>query len=73
MALLKEIFKTYELSKAETRVAELIVTTGGSNKAIAEELCVTEGAIKFHVTSIFKKTGVKQRAQLIRKIMEQTI
>lgn len=52
------------LSNREQEVA-LKVTTGASNKVIAADLFVTEKTIKFHLTNIYKKMGVKSRAQLI--------
>ena len=41
-----------------------------SNKAIAKELYITEITVKKHVSSILKKFQVKNRTQLIKRIME---
>ena len=54
------------MTPAELVVYELVLT-GKSNAAIAAELGLMEKTIKFHLTSIFKKNGVKSRAQLINK------
>lgn len=54
----------YDFSPAERAVADLILQ-GMKNKKAAEILFVSENTIKFHLTSIFKKTGTKQRAEFI--------
>lgn len=51
-------------SPAEDRVFAL-VADGFTNRKIAEDLMVTEKTVKFHLNRIFKKTGVKNRAELI--------
>lgn len=43
-----------------------------SNKAIAKELYITEVTVKKHVSSVLKKFQVKNRTQLIKRIMEIT-
>lgn len=53
-----------ELTKYQTNVLNLIVT-GKSNKAVATELGICEKTVKFHLTNIYKFTGVKSRAELI--------
>lgn len=57
----------YNLSRREMEVVEA-VAKGQSNKEVAHELFVTEKTIKFHLTNIFKKAGVKSRSQLIVKL-----
>ena len=56
-----------ELSNAERLVAELVVK-GHSNKEVAAALFVTEKTVKFHLTNIYKKMGVKSRYELIGKV-----
>lgn len=51
------------LSKRELEVATW-ASRGLSNKDIAIQLCVTEKAIKFHLTNIYKKTPYKNRYAL---------
>lgn len=53
-----------DLSDREKEVAQLI-TEGLSNYEIAEKLFVTENTVKFHITSIYGKLGIRSRAQLI--------
>lgn len=43
---------------------------GRSNKAIADQLEVTEGAVKSTLQSLFEKTNVRTRAQLVRIALE---
>lgn len=52
------------LSRAETDVYNK-VRLGKNNKQIADELFVTEKTVKFHLTNIYQKLGVKSRAELI--------
>lgn len=57
----------YKLSPREAEVAYL-VGQGWTNQDIAQFMCVTIQAIKFHVTNIFKKCKVTNRKDLIRLI-----
>lgn len=52
------------LSSAEIRVKDLVVR-GRSNIEASKELNVSEKTVKFHLTNIFKKSGVSSRAELI--------
>lgn len=61
---LKEALMQKGLSHREADVA-LLVSKGSSNKDAASALFVTEKTIKFHLTNIYKKMGVKSRSQLI--------
>ncbi|MBL7544292.1 MAG: helix-turn-helix transcriptional regulator [Bdellovibrionaceae bacterium] len=51
-------------SKAENSVVTYIMN-GLPNKEIADLLCVSEKTIKFHITNIYKKAGVRSRAEFI--------
>lgn len=55
-----------KLHPAEQRVYDLVVR-GLSNKQVGEKLFITEKSVKFHLTSIYKFHGVKQRAELLVK------
>jgi len=61
---LRNILVMKGLTNREAEVATL-VTTGLSNKEIANQLFVTEKTIKFHLVNIYKKMNLKSRAQLI--------
>ncbi len=62
--MLREILIQKGLSHREAEVAEHLVQ-GLSNKEIGNQLFVTEKTIKFHLTNIYKKLGLKSRSQLI--------
>ena len=65
---LRNIFIQKGLSNRESEVAEL-VTHGLSNEDIGNKLFVSEAAVKFHLTNIYKKLVLKSRAQLIVKFL----
>lgn len=60
----------HQFSKRERELTELVVGEL-SNKEIAERLGITERTVKFHLTQIYKKLGLKNRKQLIEIIMNQ--
>ncbi len=43
-----------------------VVAAGLSNRAISEQLWVTEHTVKFHLTNIFRKTGTANRTEAAR-------
>jgi len=51
------------LTPSEQKVIEHLLK-GSSNKQIAKKLQITERTVKAHLTSIFRKTGVKDRLHL---------
>jgi len=53
-----------ELTSRELEICEMIAK-GFSSKQIAKLLFLSEGTIKNHVTAIYEKTGIKNRAQLV--------
>lgn len=52
-----------ELTKTEKKVLEA-VRQGYMARDIAQQFCVSEKAIKFHKTNLFKKYGVKSSKEL---------
>lgn len=58
------------LTQRETQVLELIAT-GQANKQIAISLDISEHTVKFHVSSIFSKIGANNRAEAVRKAIQQ--
>ena len=54
------------LTKTEKAVAAQLVK-GLSNKEIGKRLFVQEKTVKFHLTSIYRKVGVRSRAEYIAK------
>ena len=59
-----DIYSKYSLSEREKLIVEKLVE-GASNKEIAEKLYVAENTVKKQISSIYKKTGVKSRYELI--------
>jgi two-component system, NarL family, nitrate/nitrite response regulator NarL len=53
-----------ELTTAETRVVELVVT-GARNKEIADQLRLSESTVKNHLHSIYLKLNLESRRQLV--------
>jgi len=56
--------KRGNLTKREVRVLKL-VASGKTNKEIAKKLFVSEKTVKNHLNHVFKKLGVKNRAQAV--------
>jgi DNA-binding CsgD family transcriptional regulator len=59
-----------ELTATERRVADLIAT-GATNRDAAAELFVSVRTIETHVASIYRKLGVRTRAELARRLAGQ--
>jgi DNA-binding CsgD family transcriptional regulator len=57
------------LSPREREVLAL-VAAGHSTPAIAEQLGITAGTVKAHVTSIYKKIRVRNRVQAARYYLD---
>jgi len=58
------------LTVRERQIARLL-GQGASNKAIAEQLGITERTVKAHLTAIFRKAGVRDRMQLALLVNRQ--
>ena len=56
--------KEYLLTERELKVLTLMVE-GQSNTRIAEQLIVSPSTVRFHVSSIFSKLGVSNRAEAV--------
>jgi LuxR family maltose regulon positive regulatory protein len=57
------------LSKTEKMVMDLIYS-GNSNEKIAMKMDISLSTVKFHVSNIYKKLGVKKRNQAVKKVAE---
>ncbi|MFB4167727.1 LuxR C-terminal-related transcriptional regulator [Virgibacillus sp. JSM 102003] len=60
---------TFSLTEREVDIVKLVLEEKG-NAAIAKELFVAEITVKKHITRIFKKMEVKNRSQLVKRVME---
>lgn len=70
MAIKKGRFSA--LTEREQQVAHL-VSEGLSNKAIGQRLNVSEGTVKLHVHSIYKKLAVPGRIALAALVIKKMI
>jgi len=59
-----------ELTAVERRVAEL-VAEGGTNRDVASQVFVTVKTVEFHLRNIFRKLGIRSRAELARQVGEK--
>jgi len=57
----------YKISTRERDVVELVIL-GNSNNVIGEKLFISEKTVENHLTSILRKTGLKNRIELFRLI-----
>lgn len=60
------------LTSRENEIMRLM-TGGYSNREIAEALCLSEGTVKNHVSSILSKLGVRDRTRAVLKAIEKGI
>ncbi len=64
------LFQKYKLTQREQEVARLICS-GKSSKDIENELFLSPHTIKEYIYRIYKKTGVKNRVQMVNLFREQ--
>ncbi len=57
----------FGLTERKTEILNLLVR-GDSNREIAEQLGLTEGTVKVHITCIFKALGVGSRTQALAAV-----
>ena len=61
---LKEYLLKKTLSKREIEVV-MLVLQGLTNREVANNLCVAEKTVKFHLTNVYKKMKISRRSQII--------
>lgn len=59
-----------KLTPREQAIVEAILTAQ-SNKAIADELGITEQSVKNRLTQLYRKVGVQSRLQLMRVMLKE--
>ena len=60
----KSVSERVGLTAGQVRVLELL-SSGKTNRQIAELLGLSEGTVKVHLTAIFRALGVESRAQAL--------
>lgn len=66
----ERFYINYQITKREREVLERILQ-GESISEVAEKLHITIGTVKDHLSSVYKKTKVKNKKELIKKIKEE--
>ncbi|WP_261304245.1 helix-turn-helix transcriptional regulator [Paenibacillus andongensis] len=66
------LWTSWKLTQREQQVADLVVA-GCSNAEIGKQLFISEVTVKKHLSSIFEKVDVKNRALLVGKFMKQNM
>lgn len=61
------IARDYKLTSRELEILT-VAHRGLSNPDIADALCISESTVKQHLSNIYRKTGVKNRYELLQKI-----
>lgn len=61
-----------EISRRESEVVSYYLN-GLSRKEIAEKMMISENTVKKHMSNVFKKTGVKSRAELYEYMKKRAI
>lgn len=63
----ENVFTAYELSFRESEILQFI-STGKSNKEIAEALHISINTVKYHVKNIYEKLNIKNRKEAVAKV-----
>jgi DNA-binding CsgD family transcriptional regulator len=60
----EEVFRKYQISPREQEIVSLLLQ-GYSNQKIAEILFISVSTVKFHLSNIYAKFGVKSRYEVL--------
>jgi DNA-binding NarL/FixJ family response regulator len=64
----RSVKKSKNLTPREQQILKIILSTGNPNKIIANDLKLSESAVKLHVGNILKKFNARNRTELTVKI-----
>ncbi|MFZ6050474.1 helix-turn-helix transcriptional regulator [Halocola ammonii] len=65
----EQVVSTYELTSRESEVLKLL-SSGMTNKEIAEALFVSQNTVKTHLSNIYTKLDVQRRTQAVQKVRQ---
>ncbi len=65
-----DVVDKYKLTRRESEILQLIIE-GNENYQICEKIVITNNTLKKHVLNIYKKMGIKNRVQLVKKVMQE--
>lgn len=66
---LESLSLKYNISKREQEIIHLVIR-GKSNREIEDELFISYNTVKNHMYNIYKKTGVKNRLELVKLVSQ---
>ena len=61
----------YEVTPQEAQISRL-VAQGSSNREPASELFISPSTVEYHPHKVFRKLGVRSRAQLANRVLQST-
>src|SRR5262245_40515728 len=61
-----------QLTGRESEIVRL-VALGKTNAEVAEQLAITEGTVKTHLNNVFKKLGLRNRAELVHHALQRDL
>ena len=62
------IARAYKLTPTELRVLLALIEVGGGGPEVAEALGIADATVKTHLNNLFRKTGVKHQADLVKVV-----
>ncbi len=65
-AAVESAAQQYDLTPAEAKVLAAVIQAGGGVEAVAARLGVSRSTIKTHLERVFKKTGIRRQAGLVK-------
>ncbi|MDR2733229.1 MAG: helix-turn-helix transcriptional regulator [Spirochaetota bacterium] len=68
---IEDIFQERGLSQREIEVAHLLVTEGLGKQEIGERLFIAPGTAKLHISKIYQKFGVTNRAEFMALVVQR--